>query len=336
MNFLQKPSLTWQKFRDFAASPSHSRTMGIVIMLVLVSAVSLTVIASQQQQTIKQRASGAEGWKCIRVTYYNSDCSNDNDSETSSESIPGCQDSDISTTDCTSSGNTSEKISCFQSSDCPIQASAPTPDTRFTCSDIGGDKYRCRGDPDKFKDDNKVKNACGSGWTYSPYNDSIGTTCWEGQICCYQSATASTTEQPATAISTPSPATKTTPVVPPATPTFSPYCGMGQSLCLEGYECKNMSYGFNGKCELKPLAAVSKAPASAPQAPASGSGECSLKSQGDANCDGKINILDYNIWRDEVNRKSQTKRADFNGNGEVGADDLNTWQNSMKDKNLLH
>lgn len=53
MNFLQK-------FRDFVIAPSHTRTMGLVIMLVLVSAVSLTVIASQQQQTLKQRASGEE------------------------------------------------------------------------------------------------------------------------------------------------------------------------------------------------------------------------------------------------------------------------------------
>jgi len=56
MNFLQKPSLTWQKFRDFIVSPSHSRTMGILVMLILVSAVSLTVVLSQQQQTLKQRA----------------------------------------------------------------------------------------------------------------------------------------------------------------------------------------------------------------------------------------------------------------------------------------
>lgn len=46
----------FQKLRNFVASPSHSRTMGIVIMLVLVSAVSLTVIVAQQQQTTKQRA----------------------------------------------------------------------------------------------------------------------------------------------------------------------------------------------------------------------------------------------------------------------------------------
>lgn len=49
MNFLQK---LW----NFIRHPTHTRTMGLIIMLVLVSAVSLTVIAAQQQQQIRQRA----------------------------------------------------------------------------------------------------------------------------------------------------------------------------------------------------------------------------------------------------------------------------------------
>ena len=47
----------FQKFRDFVAHPTHSRTMGILIFFVLLAAVSLTVIVSQQKQTIRQRAS---------------------------------------------------------------------------------------------------------------------------------------------------------------------------------------------------------------------------------------------------------------------------------------
>ncbi|KKQ28296.1 MAG: Repeat-containing protein [Candidatus Levybacteria bacterium GW2011_GWA1_37_16] len=50
----------FRKFRDFVVSPSQSRTMGILVMLVLVSAVSLTVVASQQQQTLKQRAATSD------------------------------------------------------------------------------------------------------------------------------------------------------------------------------------------------------------------------------------------------------------------------------------
>lgn len=48
----------FQKFRDFIVLPTQSRTMALVGMLVLVSAVSLTVMVAQQQQTLKQRASG--------------------------------------------------------------------------------------------------------------------------------------------------------------------------------------------------------------------------------------------------------------------------------------
>ncbi len=47
----------FQKFRDFVSRPTHSRTLGLVIMLVLVAAVSITVIVAQQQQQTKQRAS---------------------------------------------------------------------------------------------------------------------------------------------------------------------------------------------------------------------------------------------------------------------------------------
>jgi len=49
MNFLQK-------FREFISRPTHSRTMGLLIILVLIFAVFLTVTVAQQQQTIKQHA----------------------------------------------------------------------------------------------------------------------------------------------------------------------------------------------------------------------------------------------------------------------------------------
>ncbi len=65
MNFLQKPSQTWQKFRDFIKSPSHSRTLGLVGVLAFVGIISLTVIVAQQQQQTKQRADFAV---CSNIT----------------------------------------------------------------------------------------------------------------------------------------------------------------------------------------------------------------------------------------------------------------------------
>lgn len=44
------------KIIDFFTIPTHSRTMGVLTMLILISAVFLTVTVAQQQQTIKQRA----------------------------------------------------------------------------------------------------------------------------------------------------------------------------------------------------------------------------------------------------------------------------------------
>lgn len=49
-----------KKVIDFVARPTHSRTLGIVIFFILVAAVSLTVYVAQQQQTLRQRASGLE------------------------------------------------------------------------------------------------------------------------------------------------------------------------------------------------------------------------------------------------------------------------------------
>ena len=51
---------------DFISRPTHSRTMGIVILLILVTAVSLTVIVAQQQQQTKQHA--AEYCQSVKET----------------------------------------------------------------------------------------------------------------------------------------------------------------------------------------------------------------------------------------------------------------------------
>jgi hypothetical protein len=172
-----------KKVIDFIRLPAQSRTMGLLIMLVLVSAVSLTVIVAQQQQQIKQRASGTF-YYCTKYFFTDSECTTPDSSR--SPEFPGCKDSWQGTL-CESTDTGYAKTTCFQDSSC---ASTIETLTRFTCSDMGGDKYRCQGDPDAAF---KSNNHCDTGWTPSPYNDSIGTTCWKSQICCYQSATATTT-----------------------------------------------------------------------------------------------------------------------------------------------
>lgn len=48
----------FQALVGFVIRPSNSRTLGILVILILVSSIFLTVTATQQQQTIKQRAAG--------------------------------------------------------------------------------------------------------------------------------------------------------------------------------------------------------------------------------------------------------------------------------------
>lgn len=57
---------------------------------------------------------------------------------------------------------------------------------------------------------------------------------------------------------------------------------------------------------------------------------CSLKNQGDANCDGKINILDFNLWKNEflseLEEKTTKRDSDFNKDNLVTILDFNIWR----------
>ena len=53
------------------------------------------------------------------------------------------------------------------------------------------------------------------------------------------------------------------------------------------------------------------------------------KNQGNANDDCSINIADYNIWRSEFLGTTNTKRADFDGNNVVDLIDFNIWRNNI-------
>lgn len=68
----------FQKFLDFVARPTHSRTMGLVAILVLAAAVSLTVYVSQQQQQLKQRAAESSLPSPISIAKCESNCLIDN------------------------------------------------------------------------------------------------------------------------------------------------------------------------------------------------------------------------------------------------------------------
>lgn len=60
------------------------------------------------------------------------------------------------------------------------------------------------------------------------------------------------------------------------------------------------------------------------------SGSCTKKVQGDADCNGTINIFDFEIWRSEFLGSITTKRADFNGNNRVTLEDFEIWRTSFR------
>jgi len=51
--------------------------------------------------------------------------------------------------------------------------------------------------------------------------------------------------------------------------------------------------------------------------------------RGDANGDGVVDILDYNIWRDEFLGILTTKKSDFNHDGIIDLLDFNIWRNAI-------
>ncbi|HVZ67573.1 MAG TPA: dockerin type I repeat-containing protein [Patescibacteria group bacterium] len=71
---------------------------------------------------------------------------------------------------------------------------------------------------------------------------------------------------------------------------------------------------------------------------------CALKSKGDANCDGKVNIIDFNSWRDNyllgsnptATPPSSFLVADFNGDGAVNILDFNIWRDGFLSTTVPH
>lgn len=53
---------------------------------------------------------------------------------------------------------------------------------------------------------------------------------------------------------------------------------------------------------------------------------CAKKSQGDADCNGMVSLVDYQIWRTEFQNTQNTKRADFNADTKVSLVDYQIWR----------
>lgn len=58
------------------------------------------------------------------------------------------------------------------------------------------------------------------------------------------------------------------------------------------------------------------------------SDSCTLKYQGDADCSGLINLVDFEIWRKEFMKTLSTLTSDFNAGGSVDIVDFEIWRKS--------
>ncbi|MEN9328765.1 MAG: Dockerin type domain, partial [Candidatus Parcubacteria bacterium] len=59
---------------------------------------------------------------------------------------------------------------------------------------------------------------------------------------------------------------------------------------------------------------------------------CPLHSKGDANCDGQVDFIDFEIWRQESMGEENTKNADFNGDVAVDFVDFEIWRQGYFDE----
>lgn len=65
-------------------------------------------------------------------------------------------------------------------------------------------------------------------------------------------------------------------------------------------------------------------------------GPCRFKTKGDANCDDKITIVDFNVWKEEFTEVKTTRTADFNRDKKITIIDFNLWKGGFTDDSLQH
>jgi len=70
---------------------------------------------------------------------------------------------------------------------------------------------------------------------------------------------------------------------------------------------------------------------------------CQYKSKGDANCDGKIDMQDFDVWKADFQWNAVPSHADephvssdFNGDNKVDTDDFNIWRDGFLNTSLPH
>ena len=55
-------------------------------------------------------------------------------------------------------------------------------------------------------------------------------------------------------------------------------------------------------------------------------GECPTYQKGDFDCNGMIDLIDFDIWAGEFNDSSKNPRSDVNGDGKASLADYEVWR----------
>ena len=58
-------------------------------------------------------------------------------------------------------------------------------------------------------------------------------------------------------------------------------------------------------------------------------GTCPLKSKGDCNCDNSVDVIDHEIFRQEISSELTSKTCDFNNNGNIDNNDYQIWKSNL-------
>ncbi len=90
------------------------------------------------------------------------------------------------------------------------------------------------------------------------------------------------------------------------------------------YSCLQEQFGKRCTTSVTPSASPTQTPV-----PTIAATNTPIPVVGDANGDGLVNILDYNIWRDEFLGILTTKKSDFNHDSIIDLLDFNIWRNAF-------
>lgn len=99
----------------------------------------------------------------------------------------------------------------------------------------------------------------------------------------------------------------------------------GNTLPNGAYDIGAYEYGSTPGTATPTPTAITPSPSQSPIPTPTGSASCALHGRGDANCDGMIDLVDFEMWRREYTTKTGTS-SDFNNDGGVTLVDFELWR----------